>query len=58
MPKIFALLVQKLNKFALPTQKIKETCIANAKNMKKFALLMQKLKKLALPMQKTRQIDD
>ena len=37
--------MQKLKKFALPTQKIKETCIANAKNMKKFALLMQKLKK-------------
>ena len=53
--------MQKLKKFALPTQKIKETCIANAKNMKKFALLMQKLKKLALPMKKiknTRQIDD
>ena len=50
--------MQKLKKFALPTQKIKEICIANAKNMKKFALLMQKFKKLALPMQKTRQIDD
>ena len=41
--------MQRFKKFALPMQKIKKACIANAKNKKKLAVPMQKIKINCIP---------